>query len=101
MRSAVRRRAKKICKRRRRISKTSTTGLATRRSCECGLVESSNGKIKYQSQSSQIVNVAVPLVMVMLIFIVTLIGTSPIAANVVEEKQLRIAEVLLGKRDAV
>jgi ABC-2 type transport system permease protein len=63
---------------------------------QCGLVESSNGKIKYQSQSGQIANIAVPIVMVMLIFIVTLIGTSPIAANVVEEKQLRIAEVLLG-----
>ncbi|MGD0540456.1 MAG: ABC transporter permease [Tepidisphaeraceae bacterium] len=63
---------------------------------ECGLAESSNGKIKYQSQSGQIVTVAVPIVMIMLIFIVTLIGTSPIAANVVEEKQLRIAEVLLG-----
>jgi ABC-2 type transport system permease protein len=63
---------------------------------ECGLAESSNGKIKYQSQTGQIVNVAVPIVMIMLMFIVTLMGTSPIAANVVEEKQLRIAEVLLG-----
>jgi ABC-2 type transport system permease protein len=63
---------------------------------ECGLAESSNGKIKYQSQTGQIVNVAVPIVMIMLMFIVTLMGTSPIAGNVVEEKQLRIAEVLLG-----
>ncbi|MGD0389159.1 MAG: ABC transporter permease [Tepidisphaeraceae bacterium] len=63
---------------------------------ECGLAESSRGKIKYQSQSGQLVNVAVPIVMIMLIFIVTLMGTSPIAGNVVEEKQLRIAEVLLG-----
>jgi ABC-2 type transport system permease protein len=63
---------------------------------ETGLAEASNGKIKYQSQTSQIVNIAVPIVMIMLIFIVTLMGTSPIAANVVEEKQLRIAEVLLG-----
>jgi ABC-2 type transport system permease protein len=63
---------------------------------ETGLAEASNGKIKYQSQTGQIVNVAVPIVMIMLIFIVTLMGTSPIAANVVEEKQLRIAEVLLG-----
>ncbi|MGD0464279.1 MAG: ABC transporter permease [Tepidisphaeraceae bacterium] len=63
---------------------------------ECGLAESSNGKIKYQSQSGQLVNLAVPIVMIMLLFIVTLMGTSPIAGNVVEEKQLRIAEVLLG-----
>jgi ABC-2 type transport system permease protein len=63
---------------------------------ECGLAERSNGKIKYQSQSGQLVNVAVPIVMIMLIFMVTLMGTSPIAGNVVEEKQLRIAEVLLG-----
>ena len=38
----------------------------------------------------------IPVVMIMMIFFVTLIGTSPLAANVVEEKQLRIAEVLLG-----
>jgi ABC-2 type transport system permease protein len=63
---------------------------------ESGLAENSNGKIKYQSQSGQIANLAVPIVMTMLIFIVTLMGTSPIAGNVVEEKQLRIAEVLLG-----
>jgi ABC-2 type transport system permease protein len=63
---------------------------------EGGLAESSGGTIKFQSQSGQIVNFAVPLVMIMLIFVVTLMGTSPIAANVVEEKQLRIAEVLLG-----
>jgi ABC-2 type transport system permease protein len=63
---------------------------------ECGLAERNNGKIKYQSQSAQMVNVFVPLVMIMLMFMVTLMGTSPIAGNVVEEKQLRIAEVLLG-----
>jgi ABC-2 type transport system permease protein len=63
---------------------------------ETGLAESTEGKIKYQSQSGQIVSVAVPIVMIVLIFMVTLMGTSPIAANVVEEKQLRIAEVLLG-----
>jgi ABC-2 type transport system permease protein len=63
---------------------------------ERGLAESTNGKIKYQSQNGQIASVAVPIVMIMLIFIVTLMGTSPIAANVVEEKQLCIAEVLLG-----
>src|ERR1700722_12768692 len=63
---------------------------------EGGLAEGSDGKIKFQSQSGQIVNIAIPIVMIMLIFIVTLMGTSPIAANVVEEKQLRIAEVLLG-----
>jgi ABC-2 type transport system permease protein len=63
---------------------------------ECGLAESSKGKIKYESQAGQVANVAAPIVMVMLMFMVTLIGTSPIAGNVVEEKQLRIAEVLLG-----
>ncbi len=63
---------------------------------ECGLVESSNGKITYQSHSSQIVTVLIPIVLIVMMFLVTLIGTSPIAMNVVEEKQLRIAEVLLG-----
>jgi ABC-2 type transport system permease protein len=63
---------------------------------ESGLAENSNGKIKYQSQTGQIATAVVPVAMVVLIFFVTLMGTSPIAANVVEEKQLRIAEVLLG-----
>ena len=63
---------------------------------ETGLAESSGGKIKFQSQSSQLVSVFVPVIMIVMIFLITLLGTSPIAANVVEEKQLRIAEVLLG-----
>lgn len=63
---------------------------------ETGLVESSNGKIKYQAGAAQAANIFVPIVMVMLIFMVTLMGTSPMAGNVIEEKQLRIAEVLLG-----
>ena len=63
---------------------------------ECGLAESTNGTIKYQSQSGQLASLFVPIAMIMMIFIVTMMGTSPISANVVEEKQLRIAEVLLG-----
>jgi len=63
---------------------------------ETGLVESSNGKIKHAPGSAQAANIFVPIVMIMLIFMVTLMGTSPLAGNVIEEKQLRIAEVLLG-----
>jgi ABC-2 type transport system permease protein len=63
---------------------------------ECGLVERNNGKITYQSQAGRLSALFVPIIMIFLIFLITLMGTSPIAANVVEEKQLRIAEVLLA-----
>jgi ABC-2 type transport system permease protein len=63
---------------------------------QSGLAELSDGKITYQSRSGRAVSTVVPIAMILMMFLVTLIGTSPIAANVVEEKQLRIAEVLLG-----
>jgi ABC-2 type transport system permease protein len=63
---------------------------------ESGLVEQTRGKIAFQSGAGQVANVLVPIVMILLMFMVTMMGTSPMAANVIEEKQLRIAEVLLG-----
>jgi ABC-2 type transport system permease protein len=63
---------------------------------QSGLAELIDGKLTYPSHSGRFASSIVPVVMIMMMFLVTLIGTSPIAANVVEEKQLRIAEVLLG-----
>ena len=69
-----------------RVPSVDSQGLATRE----------NGKVTYESKSGQIASFVVPLVLIMLMFIVVMIGASPMTANVIEEKQLRIAEVLLG-----
>ena len=55
-----------------------------------------SGKLAQDSKANQIAASVVPMVLVVLMFIVVLVGTSPLATNVIEEKQLRIAEVLLG-----
>jgi ABC-type Na+ efflux pump permease subunit len=62
-------------------------GLATR---------DADGKVSYESKSGQIAPFLVPMVLLLLMFIVVIVGASPMTANVIEEKQLRIAEVLLG-----
>jgi ABC-2 type transport system permease protein len=62
-----------------------------------GLAErTTSGSVHYQSSQNQIASFAIPLVLLILMFIVTIVGASPMTANVIEEKQLRIAEVLLG-----
>jgi ABC-2 type transport system permease protein len=56
-----------------------------------------NGAVTYESnQANMITNFALPIALVMLMFIAVMVGASPLATNIVEEKQLRIAEVLLG-----
>lgn len=56
-----------------------------------------DGSITYEDdKASQITGVLVPVVLVMLMFIVIMTGASPLTMNVVEEKQQRIAEVLLS-----
>ena len=62
-----------------------------------GLIKrEASGKLAQDSKASQITATLVPMVLLVLMFIVVLVGTSPMATNVIEEKQLRIAEVLLG-----
>ena len=58
--------------------------------------KSAGGKIGYESAAGQLANVAVPVALLGLMFTVVAFGVSPMATNVIEEKQLRIAEVLLG-----
>jgi ABC-type Na+ efflux pump permease subunit len=61
-----------------------------------GLAEQREGKVAYEPRKAQFAPFIVPIVLLILMFVVVLVGASPMAGNVVEEKQLRIAEVLLG-----
>ncbi len=56
-----------------------------------------NGTISYEANDANVItNFVLPIALVMLMFIAVMVGASPLATNIVEEKQLRIAEVLLG-----
>jgi len=62
-----------------------------------GLVElDEEGRITQAEESSEIANIMVPLTVMMLMFMVIMIGASPLMHSVLEEKMQRIAEVLLG-----
>jgi ABC-2 type transport system permease protein len=54
------------------------------------------GQIQHAERTSEVIAFLVPFVLTMLMFMVVLVGGSPLTTNLVEEKQLRIAEVLLG-----
>lgn len=54
------------------------------------------GDIIETRRESQIASFLMPMVLIMLMFLIILVGASPLTTNMVEEKQLRIAEVLLG-----
>jgi len=54
------------------------------------------GKIIDAGRQNEMLTIMVPMGLLFLMFIVVMVGASPMAANMVEEKQLRIAEVLLG-----
>lgn len=71
--------------------------LAYPRVVDRGLAQAAtDGKVTFESKKGQIAPFIVPLALLMLMFIVVIVGASPMTANVIEEKQLRIAEVLLG-----
>lgn len=59
-------------------------------------VSTPGGKVSYEVQQNQIVMFVLPVGLVILMFMIVLVGSSPMTMNVMEEKQLRIAEVLLG-----
>ena len=59
--------------------------------------QAADGKVNYDSNNASVItNMLLPIALVMLMFIAVMVGASPLATNIVEEKQLRIAEVLLG-----
>lgn len=55
-----------------------------------------DGAVRFERREAQAAAFIVPIALFMLLFIVVIVGASPLTTNVVEEKQLRIAEVLLG-----
>jgi ABC-2 type transport system permease protein len=55
-----------------------------------------SGRVTFEPRKNELVLAALPVVMVMLMLIVVLVGASPLTTNIIEEKQLRIGEVLLG-----
>jgi ABC-2 type transport system permease protein len=61
-----------------------------------GLYRRVGGEVKPASRGSEIAPFAVPFGLMMLMFMVVMMGASPLMQGVVEEKMQRIAEVLLG-----
>jgi ABC-2 type transport system permease protein len=62
-----------------------------------GLAEmGTGGQISYSGAGAEIVGYMVPFGLAMLMFVVVMVGAVPLLQGVVEEKQNRIAEVLLG-----
>ena len=59
-------------------------------------IESKDGGITYADDPNPIVSFVVPIFMLFLMFTVIMTAAQPLTTNVIEEKQLRIAEVLLG-----
>ncbi len=54
------------------------------------------GNIKKAEQSNRAANFLIPLGLMMLMFMVIMVGATPLMQSVLEEKMQRIAEVLLG-----
>jgi ABC-2 type transport system permease protein len=62
-----------------------------------GLAEAGeDGKIGYSAQTGELASFMVPFALAMLMFVVVMVGAVPLLQGVIEEKQQRIAEVLLG-----
>ncbi|MFH1109029.1 MAG: ABC transporter permease [Planctomycetota bacterium] len=55
-----------------------------------------SGQIKKAEETNQLANIFVPMGLMMLMLMVIMLGASPLVQSVLEEKTLRIAEVLLG-----
>lgn len=54
------------------------------------------GNMIAEPRSNEIATVMLPVAMVVVMFMIVLVGASPLTTNIIEEKQLRIAEVLVG-----
>jgi ABC-2 type transport system permease protein len=62
-----------------------------------GLAEAGDGgKVAYSPQAGELATFMVPFALAMLMFVVVMVGAVPLLQGVIEEKQQRIAEVLLG-----
>lgn len=56
----------------------------------------SDGRVVFEPRQNELVTVLLPVGLTVLMLVVVLIGASPLTTNIIEEKQLRIGEVLLG-----
>lgn len=63
-------------------------GLATR--------DAATGEIKAATKSNEMVAIFVPMAVMMMMFMMVMMGATPLINSVLEEKMQRIAEVLLG-----
>ncbi|MBC7782646.1 MAG: ABC transporter permease [Burkholderiales bacterium] len=62
-----------------------------------GLAEKDpSGNLTFEPRKNEILLIVLPIVLIMLMLVVVLVGASPLTTNIIEEKQLRIGEVLLG-----
>jgi ABC-2 type transport system permease protein len=59
-------------------------------------VEAEDGGVDYESQPNPLAGLLVPFFSVFLLFSLIATAAFPLTTNIIEEKQLRIAEVLLG-----
>ncbi len=60
------------------------------------ITRDASGKTVQEDKINEASATLVPLVLLLVMFMVVIVGASPMTMNVIEEKQLRIAEVLLG-----
>lgn len=71
--------------------------IAPARVSNLGLVSvDESGNIKQAQETNELANIFMPLGLMMLMLMVIMLGASPLMQSVLEEKTLRIAEVLLG-----
>lgn len=58
--------------------------------------ESADGRVDFEPRTNEVATLMLPVAMVVVMLMVVLVGASPLTTNIIEEKQLRIAEVLVG-----
>ncbi|MDB5327658.1 MAG: family transporter protein [Phycisphaerales bacterium] len=73
------------------VSKSSRDVLASR-----GLARKTDTGVSFEPRSNEAATLLLPVAMVVVMLMVVLVGASPLTTNIIEEKQLRIAEVLVG-----
>ena len=59
-------------------------------------VEQADGSVGYEKAPNMLVSLFLPMILLFLLFSLLATATFPLTTNIIEEKQLRIAEVLLG-----
>ncbi|HEX8323941.1 MAG TPA: ABC transporter permease [Tepidisphaeraceae bacterium] len=55
-----------------------------------------SNEFSFEPRTNEVATLMLPVAMVVVMLMVVLVGASPLTTNIIEEKQLRIAEVLVG-----